>query len=105
MGQFGIKRGPEMPVITLPNENENKEGRTVELTEGLWAELELIKNGTTLAAGKKVSLNQIVRQCINWALEQHWRERGQARPVDPLAALEEFEASKEWQSFLKQKKK
>jgi hypothetical protein len=96
-------RGVQPVVVIRERQNPNEKSAQVSarIPAGLKAELELSAHLNSLKAGEEISPTDALIDCLNVALELYWREKGEARPVNPLAALEKFKASKDWHQVQK----
>lgn len=71
----------EMPVIPPKDPNEDPDQVSIRTSLGRVAEMDLI------ATREKRSRNEIADYLWDWGLAQHWREKGEERPKDPLKVL------------------
>lgn len=73
-----------MPVVPPKDPKDETSTTSFRTTVGTLDELDLI------AEMENRSRNEILNYMIEWALAQHWREKGTPRPDDPAKALKSF---------------
>ena len=76
------ERGEDVSPVVPPKSSRDETATTsFRTTVGLLEELDLV------AEQEGRSRNEILNYCVDWALSQHWREKGVARPEEPAKAL------------------